>query len=154
MKFRVFLTAWLLIATLSLSAKAQTGPLMWTSFIEVVGNYVRSRSEGTFVSRFTPGVAVTVTRIQLQAAEGSYLFPQGGKCNPVPRVRVTDGSTSYSVAIPNAREVGRHPMSVHADSGPIAVSFPADANLVLRVIPGQDFCQAGSINVTVQYTVN
>jgi hypothetical protein len=153
MKFHRFLSVALMAAALSFNAQAQnTSPLLWTSVIDVVGNYVRSDSEGTFVSRFTPGVAVTVTRMQLQAAFGSSV--NGHKCSPVPRIRVTDGTTSHSIAIPNAREVGSQPFSVHADSGPIAVSFPANANLVLRVLPGETGCNPGSINVTVQYSVN
>ena len=153
MKFPGILSVALVSAFLLPTAQAQSGPLLWTSFIDVIGNYLKSGSEGDLVSRFTPGVAITVTRIQLQAAQGSVL-PNGGKCNPVPRIRVADGSTGYSIAIPNARGVGRFPLSVHADSGPIAVSFPANANLHLRIIPGETGCNPASINVTVQYSVN
>ena len=46
---------------------------------DVLGNYLPPSNGGTF-SRFTPGVAITVTRVQLQAAQGSYAF--NTKCSP------------------------------------------------------------------------
>lgn len=154
MKFARLLTVALVGGILSLNAQAQnSGPLLWTSFIEVVGNYERGYSEGIVVSRFTPGVAITVTRMQLQAAQGAYVYPKGS-CSPLPKIRVTDGTTKYILAIPNARGGGRYPLSVNADSGTIAVSFPANANLRLSVLPGESGCSAASINVTVQYSVN
>lgn len=154
MKFHSFLSVALMAVILPLNARAQNGPLLWTSFIDVLGNYVRGNSQSVVVSRFTPGVAITVTRMQLQAAQGSSLYPQGGRCSPLPKITVTDGTTKYSLAIPNARETGPYPFSVHADSGPITVSFPASANLLLRVIPGEKGCNPGAINIAVQYIVN
>jgi len=137
-----------------MNAHAQSaGPLLWSSYIDVVGNYTQQYSEGSAVSRFTPGVAVTVTRVQLQAAQGSYIYPNA-KCSYVPKLRVTDGTTKYEIAIPNARETGRNPFSVSADSGTINLSFPANANLRLLVLHGEKGCIAGAINVTVQYSVN
>lgn len=139
---------------MSLSAQAQSaGPFLWNSYVDVVGNYTRIDSESPVVSRFTPGVAVTVTRVQLQAALGSLIFPNT-KCSPLPRIGVTDGTTEFSIAIPNARQTGGFPKSVHNDSGPIAVSFPANAELVVKVLPGQKGCDPGSININVQYSVN
>ena len=155
MTFLRSLTVWLVLGVLSLSAQAQNaGPSLWTSYIDSVGNYLRASHEANFVSRFTPGVAITVTRMQLQAAFGSQTQQQT-KCNQVPRVRVTDGTTEYSLPIPNARQSGPFPHSVHADSGPISVSFPANAALSLNVVPGSTGCfEAGSINVNVQYGIN
>jgi hypothetical protein len=155
MKFTRLLTQALVVTILSFNAQAQnTGPLLWTSFIEVVGNYLHSDSEGIVVSRFTPGVAITVTRVQLQAAFGSsYMFSKT-KCREVPKIRVTDGTTKYALAIPNARGRGADPLSVSADSGPIKVIFPTNAALRLSVGPGETGCNAASINVTVQYSVN
>jgi hypothetical protein len=151
MKFARLLSIALVGAILSLNAGAQNaGPFLWTSYIDTTGNYSRTYSEASVVGRFTPGVAITVTRVQLQAAYGSSI--NDTECKPVPRIRVTDGTTQYALAIPNARESGS--ISVHADSGPIAVSFPANAKLILRLVPGQTGCYAGSINVVVQYSVN
>jgi len=154
MKFSVLLTVALLIVILASSAQAQNaGPMLWTSHIDTLGNYLLANSEGGVVSRFTPGVALTMTRLQLQAAHGSYFYPNT-KCSRLPKVRVTDGTTSYALAIPNARDIGPYGLSVHADSGPIAVSFPANADLRVTVVPGETGCDAGTINVTVQYSVN
>jgi len=157
MKLSKLLTVALVAGILSLNAQAQNaGPFLWTGYIDTIGNYVRSYSEAPVVSRFTPGVAITVTRVQFQAAYGSTIegHPHDTKCNPVPRIRVTDGTTKYAIGIPNARESGPQPLSVHADSGPIAVRFPANANLALRVVPGETGCYASSINVNVQYSVD
>jgi hypothetical protein len=155
MKFTRLLTLALVGLVLSLNTEAQTaGPLLWTSYIVTLGNFTRINSESTVVSRFTPGVAITVTRVQLQASQGSYIYPEGGKCSPLPKIRVTDGTTKYGLAIPNARGKGPYPKSVSADSGPIAVSFPANAALLLTVVPGETNCNPGDINITVHYSVN
>jgi hypothetical protein len=152
MKFTKLLTLALAGVILSLNAHAQTtGPLLWTGYIDALGNYLPPSNGGTF-SRFTPGVAITVTRVQLQAAQGSYAF--NTKCSPLPKVRVTDGTTKYDLAIPNARLTGRYPDAVSADSGTISVGFSTSSVLRLTVIPGETGCYAGSINVTVQYNVN
>jgi hypothetical protein len=152
MKFSKILTVALVAGILSLNAQAQNaGPFLWSSYIGVVGSYLQP--EGSAVSRFTPGAAITVTRFQLQAAQGSYIYPHS-KCSYVPKLRVTDGTTKYEIAIPNWRQTGRFPLSVSADSGAINVGFPANANLRLVVIPGQKGCYPGGINVTVQYSVN
>jgi hypothetical protein len=153
MKFTRLLTVAVFVGILALNAQAQTGPLLWTSYIDVIGNYLRGDSESTVVSRFTPGVAITVTRVQLQAAQGSYIWPKS-KCGKLPGIRITDGTSQYAISIPNARESGSYPISVNADSGPILVSFPVDANLRLSVFRGTASCNAGSVNVTVQYSIN
>ncbi|HWY58733.1 MAG TPA: hypothetical protein VNZ03_29990 [Terriglobales bacterium] len=154
MKITKLVTLALAGGILLLNAQAQTaGPLLWTSYLDMVGNYVRSESEGVIVSRFTPGAAITVTRVQLQAAHGSSIF-SSQKCSRVPKIAVSDGTTKYVLAIPNARQTGPDPFSVHADSGTLALSFPSNANLRLNVIPGEPRCNAGSININVQYSVN
>jgi hypothetical protein len=157
MKFPKLLTVLFVLAMLSLNAQAQnSGPFLWTGYIDVLGNYLRSDDYpggGTF-SRFTPGVAITVTRVQLQAAYGSSVYNTKLPCHPVPKIRVTDGTTKYDLGIPNAREKGRYPMAVSADSGLISVGFSGSAALSLLIIPGETGCDGGSINVTVQYSVN
>src|SRR5690242_7300175 len=101
MKFPSLLSVALMAVILSLNAQAQTAaPLTWNSYIDVLGNYLLSDSQGNVVSRFTPGVAVTVTRVQLQAGRGSYINGQHyTKCSPVPKIKVTDETTRYVLAI-------------------------------------------------------
>jgi hypothetical protein len=155
MKFPRLLIIVFALAILSLNAQAQnSGPLLWTSYIDRLDNYLRNPygAGGTF-GRFTPGVAITVTRMQLQAVNGSSLLTTG-PCHPVPKIRVTDGTTKYDLAIPNERGKGRYPYEVSADSGPISVPFTTSSKLSLLVIPGQTYCDAFEINVTVQYSVN
>jgi hypothetical protein len=155
MKFTRLLTLALVGAILSLNAQAQTaGPLLWTGYIDVMGNYLHAHSGGGTFSRFTPGVAITITRMQLQAAVGSSIDYTKVPCSPVPKIRVTDGTTNYDLAIPNARWKGRYPMAVSADSGPLSVGYSGGAALRLVLIPGQTGCNGGAINVTVQYSVN
>ena len=155
MKFTKLLTLALAGVILSLNAHAQTaGPLLWTGYIDSLGNYLPLYSGGGTFSRFTPGVAITVTRVQMQAAQGAYIYGTKEKCNPRPKVRVTDGTINYDLAIPNARLTGRYPNAVSADSGTISVGFSANSALRLVVIPGETGCYASSVNVTVQYSVN
>jgi hypothetical protein len=156
MKFLRLLVVPLVLGILSLNAQAQnSGPLLWTGYIDRIGNYLHAYSGGGTFSRFTPGVAITITRVQLQAADGSNIYPGNNTpCHPVPKIRVTDGTTNYDLAIPNARFKGRYPTAVNADSGPLSVGFSASSELTLLVIPGQSGCNGGSINVTVQYSVN
>lgn len=154
MKFTKLLTVALAGVILSLNAHAQTsGPLLWTGYIDTLWNYVPPVNGGT-LSRFTPGVAVTVTRVQMQAAQGAYIYGTQEKCNPQPKLVVTDGTTKYALAIPSARLTGHYPNAANADSGTISVGFSANSALRLTVIPGETGCYAGSINVTVQYSVN
>ena len=155
MKFPRLLIIVFALAVLSLNAQAQnSGPYLWTGYIDVMGNYLHAYSGGGVFSRFTPGVAITVTRVQLQAAHGSYIYNEKVPCRPVPKIRVTDGTTNYDLPIPNARWTGRYPIAVSADSGLIAASFSASSKLTLVLIPGQSGCNGNSINVTVQYSVN
>jgi len=156
MKFLRFLVVPLVLGILSLNAQAQnSGPLLWTGYIDVMGNYLHAYSQGGTFSRFTPGVAITITRMQLQAAQGSYIYNDNKTpCHPVPKVRVTDGTSKYDLPIPNARWKGRYPMAVSADSGPISVPFSTSSKLTLLLLPGQTGCNGGSINVTVQYSIN
>ena len=155
MKFLRILAVSLVLGILSLNAQAQnSGPFVWTGYIDRLDNYLRNPygAGGTF-GRFTPGVAITVIRMQLKAVDGSYLLTSG-PCHPVPKIRVTDGTTKYELAIPNERGKGRYPYEVSADSGPISVPFSASSKLSLLVIPGQTYCDAFEINVTVQYSIN
>jgi hypothetical protein len=100
-KFPKILTVALVAGILSLNAQAQNaGPFLWSSYLTVTGDY--TQQQGSAVSRFTPGVAITVTRFQLQAAQGS-VTSSNTKCSYVPKLRVTDGTTKYEIAIPNAR---------------------------------------------------
>src|ERR1700690_2462094 len=126
MKFLRFLTVPLVLAMLSLNAQAQNAsPLLWTGYIDVMGNYLHAYSGGGTFSRFTPGVAITITRVQLQAAQGSYIYNTKQPLTPAPKITVTEGTTDYDLAIPNARWKARYPMAVSADSGPISVGLSA-----------------------------
>jgi hypothetical protein len=155
-KFSCFLSIALLAGMLPSNARAQsTGPFVWNSYVDVAGNYILSNAEGLVISRFDPGVSISVTRMQLQAAHGSYIATQNNpKCKLVPKIKLTDGTTEFALRIPNARKEGTFPASVSADSGPIGLVFPANASLHLKMVPGESRCNPASINVTVQYTVN
>ena len=145
----------LILATFSLNAHSQnSGPLLWTGYIDTLGNYLHTYSGGGTFSRFTPGVPITVTRVQFQAAQGSYIYNSKQPCHPVPKIRVTDGTNHYDLAVPNARWKGNYPKAVSGDSGQISVGLSGSAAPRLVVLPGEKGCSAYSINVTVQYTIN
>jgi hypothetical protein len=148
------------------NAWGQANPLTWSSF--VAGNvYYDSSQPGTsdVVSRFTPGKAITVTRIEVQAAQGSQRFSFSPTfeviacTNPV-AFKVTDGSKSFALPLPSAATLvtgGNNPSS--ADSGPLNLKFSAGADVVMAVVqgdlpdPNDTGCFANYSNITVQYKI-
>jgi hypothetical protein len=144
------------------------GPLTWSSFVPAAGFYDTSAggSGGSdVVSRFTPAKAITVTRIEVQAAQGSerLVFSptfQAIACTKPVAFKITDGTTSSTLTLPSATTLvpgNLNPSS--ADSGPLDVAFAAGAKLVLTVVQGDPpdpitgatGCLANNINITVQY---
>ncbi|MBA3913144.1 MAG: hypothetical protein H0X25_04670 [Acidobacteriales bacterium] len=153
----------LLVVALSLLAtfaQAQA-PSLWNAKVDSLGNFVMQNTfplESDVISNFTPDTAITVTRLQLQAA-GSYI--NGGannlsSCAKVPAIQITDGNKKYALAIPNAsiqynQHNEQYAGSVSNDSGPIRLSFPPGALLTLRALAGDKGCSPYEINITVQY---
>jgi hypothetical protein len=142
-------------------------PLVWSTNVLVVGNYVSSVRPGAsnIVTTFTPDVPVTISRIELQAAFGASkttsFFPVTiVPCDVPPAIQVTDGTNSSTLTIPNAPISTNPPAqptvgSASADSGPINLTFPAGTKISVVVLPGDqgknNFCNAGDINLTIQY---
>jgi len=120
---------------------------VWSSKIDLLGNYIRPNSpsaNGT-VSIFTPATAITVNRIQLVAAGGQV-------CASLPGVKVTNGTTGASLAIPNTTASGGiGPVS--NDSGPISLSYAAGVPVSVKALAGSSGCNPYEINIVVQYSV-
>jgi hypothetical protein len=146
---------------------AQVGPLTWNSFVFESGFYDSSvPNTSDVVSRFTPTRAIAVTRIEVQAVQGSQRV--NGPAPPVPctkpvSFKITDGEQSFALPLPSAATVITNSgNSSSADSGLLDLAFPAGAKIVLSVIPGDPFdsstglssCFANEVNITVQYEVN
>jgi hypothetical protein len=123
---------------------------VWSSKIDTFGNYVRNTVSGSnangVVSVFTPATAITVNRVQLVAAGGQV-------CSSPPGIKLTDGTTSYLLAIPNTTATNGNPGPVANDSGVISVSFPAGNNVTLKAVAGSAGCNPYEINIVVQYSV-
>jgi hypothetical protein len=142
---KVFLLAFALgILTLPLHAQ-----YVWTSKIETFGNFVKQSinpNANGIVSIFTPATGITVTRVQLSAAGGQI-------CTTPPGIKVTDGTTSYLLAIPNTTATNGFVGPVSNDSGVISVPFAAGAQLKVKAVPGSSGCNPYEINIVVQYSV-
>ena len=150
-----------LVITAAAAAHGQVTSL-WTAKVDVLGNFVMQNTfplQSDVISNFTPDVPITVTRVQLQAAVGSYI--NGGNnglssCSRLPEIQITDGTKKYALPIPNAsiqeNQFGeQYASSVSNDSGPIHLTFDAGAALTLRVLAGDKGCNPYEINITVQY---
>jgi hypothetical protein len=132
------------LVLLTLPATAQN---VWTSKIDTFGNFVKQNVNphaNGIVSRFTPAANITVNRIQLQASGGTI-------CSKLPGVKITDGTTTYILPIPNAK-ADFAPAS--ADSGPISLSYTAGQEIALKAVPGSSGCNPFEINIVVQYSVS
>lgn len=128
---------------------------VWSSKIDTFANYVRQPGNAPnpnangIVSVFTPATSITINRIQLQAAGA------GKNCSLLPGIKVTDGTSSIVLRIPNSKEDSGDFGPISNDTGVISKSFPAGDQITLRVVPGAArTCSAPyEINIVVQYSV-
>ena len=138
--------------------------MTWSSFVPANAFYDPEQGGSDVVSRLTLGKAITVTRMEAQAAQGSErlvfspTFQAIACTNSI--FKITDGTTTHTLVLPSATTLvpgGFNPSS--ADSGPLNVAFPARAKLVLTVVQGDPpdpttgatGCLANNINIAVQY---
>jgi hypothetical protein len=142
----------LLTMTLGLLILPLHAQNVWSSKIDTFGNFVHSpfnpHANG-IVSILTPATAITVNRIQLQGINGL----DGVMCSPLAGIKVTDGTTTAALAIPNTTATDGNPGPVTNDSGPISLAFPAGDRLRLVAVPGSAGCNPFEINIVVQYSV-
>jgi hypothetical protein len=120
---------------------------VWTSKIGVFGNYVPTTTNPNLngiVSVFTPATGITINRIQLQAI-------QSQKCSAKAGIKVTDGTSSIFLSIPNTARNGL--VAVAHDSGVMSVPFAASVPIFLRAVPASDGCNPFEVNIVVQYSV-
>lgn len=150
-------------------ALGQVGPLTWSSFVigaGPLGPYDSSQpGTSNVVSRFTPAKAIKVTRIEIQAAQGSEKFIFSPSFAVVPctnplAFRITDGSNSFTLPLPSAATLVTNAFNpTSADSGKLSLVFPAGAKVVMEVVlgdpagPDTGGCVAGDINISVQYEI-
>lgn len=148
-------------------AWGQVNPLTWSTFVVANAYYDASQpGSSDVVSRFTPANAITVTRIEVQAALGSQrivfspTFQVIACTNPI-AFKITDGSKIFILPLPSAATLvtgGNNPSS--ADSGPLNLTFLAGSNIVVAVIQGDvpdathSGCFTNNANMTVQYKLN
>jgi hypothetical protein len=122
---------------------------VWTAKIDTFGNYVRSNvnpNANGVVSVFTPATNITVNRIQLVAAGGQV-------CTNPPAIRVTNGTTGYSLVIPNTKGSSGTVGPSSNDSGPISLSFTANQPISIKAVEPTFTCNPYEINIVVQYSV-
>jgi hypothetical protein len=149
------------------SVWARVSSLTWNSFVSNSSSYSSSVPQiSDVLSRFTPAQAIAVTRIEVQAAQGSERYNGSGHIIPCTKpvsFKITDGEQSFTLPLPSAATfVTDSNNSSAADSGPLDLAFPAGAKIVLSVIQGDPFepsnnksaCFAADVNITVQYKVD
>jgi hypothetical protein len=138
------------------TSSATIGPFVWSSYANFLGNFTPTTANpllSPIVSNFTPDQSITVTRVQLHAAIGANEGAFGvASCTVVPAVKITDGTHSVSLQIPNAPTNSQFNFgAVSNDTGPIHLEFAAGAKLSAEIVPGDTNCNATEVNVTVQY---
>jgi hypothetical protein len=143
------------------SGSSGGAPLLWNAKIDTLGNFILGKHlplESKVVSTFTPSSDITVTRMQLQAALGASKGSPATPCSVVPSIHVYDNHDRLGIDIPNgpigSGKFGTYAGSVSSDSGPVSLHFSAGVPISIVAIPGDDtstFCNAGEINIAVQY---
>ena len=143
---RVFLLS-MALGFLALPLNAQN---VWSGKIDTFGNFVPSSfnpNANGVVSVFTPATNITVTRVQLSTPAGQIA------CSPLPGIKVTNGTSTVFLAIPNTTATNGSTGPVTNDTGVISVPFSAATQIRLKAVPGQSGCNPYEINVVVQYSV-
>lgn len=144
----------LVSVTLCLVAFPLHAQNLWSAKLDVFGNFVKSSGNPNangVLSEFTPATGITINRVQLSSPAGGF------GCNPLPSIKITDGTTSISLAIPNSTATNSPINPVSNDTGPISDTFPAGDKLRMILVPGgcasyQDYPY--EISVNVQYSTN
>ena len=142
----------LLSATLCLMALPLHAQNVWTVKIDTFGNFVKSSfnpDANGIVSVFTPATSITVNRIQLQSPSGTL------GCTTRTGIKLTDGTTSVSLSIPNTTATGGNTGPVYNDTGVISYTYPAGDELRVVAVPGVGCTQnAYEVSINVQYSIN
>jgi hypothetical protein len=123
---------------------------VWNSKIDTFGNFVPASfnpNANGIINFFTPATNITINRIQLAAAAG------GTGCTAAPSIKVTDGTNTVVLSIPNSTATNGYPNPVSNDSGVISVNFSAGTQIRLKAVAGSSGCNPYEINVNVQYSV-
>lgn len=141
------------VLLLACGAMAQSsGPMTWSAYFFQGDFFEFGGPNSRVIAQFTPSVAITVTRMEFHAVTGPN--DRGQVCVQNPKLLLTNGTIGFTLAFPNSLNgIGGN---VSADTGPLKVSFPAGKTVQLLWVSGkgqgQDTCEVGSVNNTVQYT--
>jgi len=142
----------LLSATLCLMVLPLHAQNVWTVKVDTFGNFVKASfnpNANGIISVFTPAASITINRIQLQSAGG------GIGCTSKPGIKLTDGTTSVSLAIPNTTATNGYANPVYNGSGVISYTYPASDELKVTAVPGVGCTQNPyEISINVQYSIN
>jgi hypothetical protein len=142
--------AFLLSIALGLFALPLHAQNVWSSKIDTFGNFVvlpSNPNANGVVSVFTPASNITVTRIQLASPAGQI------GCSPLPGIKVTNGTSTVFLAIPNTTATNGSTGPVSNDTGVISVPFSAGTQIRLKAVPGGNGCNPYEINIVVQYSI-
>ncbi len=122
----------LLSLTLGLLALPLHAQNVWSSKIDTFGNFVPASfnpNANGVVSVFTPATSITVTRVQLSSPAGQI------GCSPLPGIKVTNGTSTVFLAIPNTTATNGSTGPVTNDTGVISLPFSAGTQIRLKAVP-------------------
>jgi len=155
---RIILLAILSVTTCVCALARSTST--WSSFVSNWGDYVPNVPSHTFVTQinaFTPDTAITVTRIEMDAVQGSSSFDgtQFVACPTNASVTLQGGTTAYTLSmappqiLPNPIPTDLHS---YTDSGPLNLSFAAGSRLTLHANQADEHCNIPEkVQIVVQY---
>jgi hypothetical protein len=170
MRFRIFILPLALLTLLLVAGLAQgpkgtapAGPMVWSAFladdIPIATAYGRPGLPSKVFASFTPFGDITVTRIQAEVGIGPHVSAISGyeRCSVPPSIRVTNGSTSYTLPLAEPRNLQLPHGGSSSDSGPLDLVFPANGRIEMILLPPAEidfpnhWCDIQDVNLTVQY---
>jgi hypothetical protein len=138
-----------------------SAPSTWSSFVYSWFDYNPSLPSDTFatqINAFTPDTAITVTRIEMDAVQGSFSFDgtQFIVCPTNASVTLQGGTTksTLSMAPPQTLPSPTIPGDLNSftDSGPLNLSFAAGSKLALIANQADASCNIPTkVQIVVQY---
>ena len=152
MKRSVFLA--ILLASISASGFAASSKT-WSSYVDAWLNYSPTASDPDFneISAFTPGTAITVTGIEIDAHVGplSNSTTPFSACSTNPSLTLKGGNQTHTLALTTPANVGTAFHS-YTSSGALNLEFAAGTKLALVANLGDANCAGGNaVNIVVHY---
>jgi hypothetical protein len=142
---------------------APAGPMLWNVFvaddIDVVSTNTHPGLPSKVFASFTPSGEIRVTQIQAETRYGPNVFADSGyeQCSVPPSILVTNGKTSYTLALTHPPDLSQPLVGSSSDSGPLDLVFPSGNRIEVILLPPAErdfpshFCRVEGVNIAIQY---